>query len=136
MGDRARGFSSQSEIGICYSFGMAGTSEEGRFSRRTEWKLAPNRLTEALLEERAAGREVLDLTLSNPTHAGILSRERAGDRGGDRPLRLPSASATGAARARDAVDRSDKHDQPAPGAARESRQNVRSARPLRAASPL
>ena len=72
MGDRARGFSSQSEIGICYSFGMAGTSEEGRFSRRTEWKLAPNRLTEALLEERAAGREVLDLTLSNPTHAGIL----------------------------------------------------------------
>src|SRR5205814_9166506 len=72
MGDRARGFSSQSEIGICYSFGMAGTSEEGRFSRRTEWKLAPNRLSEALLEERAAGREVLDLTLSNPTHAGIL----------------------------------------------------------------
>jgi alanine-synthesizing transaminase len=72
MNDHARGVSSQSEIVICYSFGMAGTSEEGRFSRRTDWKLAPNRLTEALLEARAAGREVLDLTLSNPTHAGIL----------------------------------------------------------------
>jgi len=49
---------------------MAGTSE-GRFSRRTGWKLTPNRLTEALLEVRAAGREVLDLTVSNPTRAGI-----------------------------------------------------------------
>jgi alanine-synthesizing transaminase len=48
---------------------MAGTSE-GRFSRRTGWKLTPNRLTEALLEVRA-GREILDLTLSNPTRAGI-----------------------------------------------------------------
>src|SRR5205814_1092875 len=55
---------------ICYPFGMAGTSE-GRFSRRTGWKLTPNRLTEALLEVRAAGREVLDLTVSNPTRAGI-----------------------------------------------------------------
>jgi len=49
---------------------MADTSE-GRFSRRTGWKLTPNRLTEALIEVRAAGREVLDLTLSNPTRAGI-----------------------------------------------------------------
>src|SRR5437660_11952460 len=55
---------------ICYPFGMAGTSE-GRFSRRTGWKLTPNRLTEALLEVRAAGRKVLDLTVSNPTRAGI-----------------------------------------------------------------
>src|SRR5439155_666089 len=42
-----------------------------RFSRRTGWKLTPNRLTEALLEVRAAGREVLALTVSNPTRAGI-----------------------------------------------------------------
>src|SRR2546422_5767207 len=49
---------------------MAGTSE-GRFPRRPGWKLPPTLLTEALLEVRAAGREVLDLTVSNPTRAGI-----------------------------------------------------------------
>src|SRR5207245_8749561 len=57
---------------ICYPFGMAGTSE-GRFSRRTGWKLTPNRLTEALLEVSAAGREVLDLTVSYPTRDGLQS---------------------------------------------------------------
>jgi len=41
------------------------------FSRRTDWKLAPNRFTEVLRELRAAGREVLDLTVSNPTRAEI-----------------------------------------------------------------
>ncbi|MGH9502037.1 MAG: pyridoxal phosphate-dependent aminotransferase [Terriglobales bacterium] len=41
------------------------------FSRRTDWKLAPNRLTEAQREISAAGREVLDLTVSNPTRAGL-----------------------------------------------------------------
>ena len=41
------------------------------FSRRTGWKLTPNRFTEAQLELRAAGREVLDLTVSNPTRAGL-----------------------------------------------------------------
>ena len=41
------------------------------FSRRTDWRLTPNRFTEAQLELRAAGREVLDLTVSNPTRADL-----------------------------------------------------------------
>ena len=41
------------------------------FSRRTDWKLTPNRFTEARRELRAAGRELLDLTVSNPTRAGL-----------------------------------------------------------------
>jgi alanine-synthesizing transaminase len=41
------------------------------FSRRTGWKLTPNRFTRAQQELRAAGREVLDLTISNPTRAGL-----------------------------------------------------------------
>ena len=41
------------------------------FSKRTDWKLTPNGLTEAQRELRAAGREVLDLTVSNPTRAGL-----------------------------------------------------------------
>lgn len=41
------------------------------FSRRTDWKLTPNRFTQALQEVRAAGTEILDLTVSNPTQAGI-----------------------------------------------------------------
>jgi alanine-synthesizing transaminase len=39
------------------------------FSHRTDWKLSPNRFTQAQHELRAAGREVLDLTISNPTRA-------------------------------------------------------------------
>jgi len=41
------------------------------FSRRTNWKLTPNRFTEAQRELRDAGREVLDLAISNPTQAGL-----------------------------------------------------------------
>lgn len=41
------------------------------FSRRTNWKLAPNRFTEVQRELRAEGRELLDLSLSNPTRAGL-----------------------------------------------------------------
>jgi alanine-synthesizing transaminase len=41
------------------------------FSKRTEWKLAPNRFTQAQAELRAAGMEVLDLSVSNPTRAGL-----------------------------------------------------------------
>ncbi len=41
------------------------------FSRRTDWKLTPNRFTQAQQELRAAGREVLDLTISNPTRAEL-----------------------------------------------------------------
>lgn len=41
------------------------------FSRRTDWKLAPNRFTEVQRELQAAGREVIDLTVSNPARAGL-----------------------------------------------------------------
>src|SRR6185437_2832886 len=41
------------------------------FSRRTGWKLAVNRFTEAQREVVAAGKEVIDLTVSNPTRAKL-----------------------------------------------------------------
>jgi aspartate/methionine/tyrosine aminotransferase len=41
------------------------------FSDRTNWKLTRNRLTEALEEARSSGAPVLDLTISNPTRAGL-----------------------------------------------------------------
>lgn len=41
------------------------------FSDRTNWKLTRNRLTEALDEVRSSGARILDLTLSNPTRAGL-----------------------------------------------------------------
>lgn len=41
------------------------------FSHRTSWKLSPNRFTLALEEMRATGRELLDLTASNPTRVGL-----------------------------------------------------------------
>jgi aspartate/methionine/tyrosine aminotransferase len=41
------------------------------FSKRTGWKLTPNRFTQAERELRAAGREVVDLTISNPTRVGL-----------------------------------------------------------------
>jgi aspartate/methionine/tyrosine aminotransferase len=41
------------------------------FSDRTNWNLAQNRFTDAVEEERKKGAKVLDLTLSNPTRAGL-----------------------------------------------------------------
>lgn len=41
------------------------------FSRRTNWHLAPNALTRAIEQVRASGKEILDLTVSNPTEAGV-----------------------------------------------------------------
>ncbi len=41
------------------------------FSDRTNWKLTRNRLTEALDEARSSGARVFDLTISNPTRAGL-----------------------------------------------------------------
>jgi aspartate/methionine/tyrosine aminotransferase len=42
-----------------------------KFSRRLPHELRPNALTELLREKRQAGARILDLTESNPTHAGI-----------------------------------------------------------------
>jgi alanine-synthesizing transaminase len=47
------------------------------FSQRTDWKLTPNRFTEAQREMSAAGREVLDLAVSNPTRAGLRYDEES-----------------------------------------------------------
>ncbi len=45
------------------------------FARRTSWDLTTNRYTQALEAYRRAGREVLDLTASNPTTVGLQYRE-------------------------------------------------------------
>ncbi len=42
------------------------------FSKRTDWVLTPNRFTKVQRELQAAGIPLLDLTVSNPTRAGIL----------------------------------------------------------------
>src|SRR6266849_3146895 len=41
------------------------------FAKRTNWDLTPNRLSEALAAHRAAGKPLLDLTVSNPTECGF-----------------------------------------------------------------
>ena len=41
------------------------------FSHRTNWRLTPNAFTRAIAEARASGQKILDLTVSNPTEAGI-----------------------------------------------------------------
>jgi aspartate/methionine/tyrosine aminotransferase len=41
------------------------------FSQRTNWRLSPNALTRAIGEARASGQHILDLTVSNPTEAGV-----------------------------------------------------------------
>jgi alanine-synthesizing transaminase len=45
------------------------------FAQRTSWNLNPNRYTEVLEAHRRAGRELLDLTASNPTTVGLRYRE-------------------------------------------------------------
>jgi alanine-synthesizing transaminase len=47
------------------------------FSRRTEWNLAPNRFTDAVRAAQKSGKRILDLTLSNPTRAGIAYDQKA-----------------------------------------------------------
>ena len=47
------------------------------FSQRTAWRLTHNRFTEAQEEITAAGGEVLDLTISNPTRAGLRYDEES-----------------------------------------------------------
>src|SRR5262245_2671213 len=46
-------------------------SDSAMFSSRVPSVLRRNRLTEAIEVRRAAGQPVVDLTLSNPTHAGF-----------------------------------------------------------------
>jgi alanine-synthesizing transaminase len=46
------------------------------FASRTKWPLETNRLTQALEERRRSGREILDLSESNPTACGFHYPER------------------------------------------------------------
>src|SRR5258708_28679340 len=41
------------------------------FAKRTNWNLTPNRLSQALAAHRAAGKPLLDLTVSNPIECGF-----------------------------------------------------------------
>src|SRR6266436_4874217 len=47
------------------------------FATRTNWDLSPNRLSEALAAHRAAGKPLLDLTVSNPTECGFSYDSKA-----------------------------------------------------------
>jgi alanine-synthesizing transaminase len=46
------------------------------FASRTSWPLETNRLTRALEESRRSGKELFDLTASNPTECGFVYPER------------------------------------------------------------
>src|SRR5712664_4799449 len=47
------------------------------FANRTDWDLTPNRLSQALAAHRAAGKPLLDLTVSNPTECGFSYDSKA-----------------------------------------------------------
>jgi aspartate/methionine/tyrosine aminotransferase len=47
------------------------------FAKRTNWNLEPNRLSAALAAHRAAGKPLIDLTISNPTECGFQYDEEA-----------------------------------------------------------
>ena len=73
-----------------------------RFSSRLPHELRPNELSDLLTEKRSSGARILDLTESNPTHAGIvypagflsaLAREEAA-RYEPEPFGLPAARHT------------------------------------------
>ena len=51
--------------------------ESFMFADRTNWDLAPNRLSQALAAHRAAGKPLLDLTVSNPTECGFSYDSKA-----------------------------------------------------------
>src|SRR5580658_2090994 len=42
------------------------------FASRTNWRLETNRLTRALEKHRQSGKELFDLTASNPTTCGLI----------------------------------------------------------------
>ncbi len=50
---------------------LRGPMTAFEFARRTNWNLTTNAYTRALEEHRRAGRELLDLTASNPTTIGL-----------------------------------------------------------------
>jgi alanine-synthesizing transaminase len=53
-------------------YNACGTIRLAMFAKRTHWNLSPNRLSEALARHRAAGKPLVDLTVSNPTECGFV----------------------------------------------------------------
>ena len=47
------------------------------FADRTNWNLAPNRLSEALAKHRSSGKPLIDMTASNPTECGFAYDDAA-----------------------------------------------------------
>src|SRR3954453_22995927 len=75
------------------------------FSSRFSWDFRPNRLTLALNARRAAGACVLDLTESNPTHAGLTYPPEIVSSLADGNILVYEPSAGGSPAAREAVSR-------------------------------
>jgi len=75
------------------------------FSSRVPWALEPNRLTQARRRLRAAGAPLLDLTLTNPTTAGIEYPESILDALRDPGSLTYAPSALGLTDAREAIAR-------------------------------
>ncbi len=74
------------------------------FAHRTNWNLTANAYTRALEEHRRAGREVLDLTASNPTTIGLNYRHEELLRAlADRRSLIYEPTAKGLWQAREAV---------------------------------
>jgi len=55
------------------------------FAKRTNWNMTPNRLSEALAAHRAAGKPLLDLTISNPTEWRVRIRWRGNFGSAEKP---------------------------------------------------
>jgi alanine-synthesizing transaminase len=73
------------------------------FSSRFHWDLRANRLTRALAARRDAGANVLDLTESNPTHAGLAYPPQIVRAFDDAGMLAYEPSPAGAPAAREAV---------------------------------
>jgi aspartate/methionine/tyrosine aminotransferase len=71
MEERAFREPALSEVEGSSRAGAPGAPPESMFSHRTSWRRSPNALTRAIEEARASGEEILDLTVSNPTEAGV-----------------------------------------------------------------
>ena len=74
---RPCGFLRRGGYNSCLPREACGTIRMDMFADRTKWNLAPNRLSEALARHRAAGKPLLDLTVSNPTECGFVYDDRA-----------------------------------------------------------
>jgi len=64
-------------VSFLLSDSLIGYHLSTMFSHRTDWKLTPNRFTQAQEQLRAAGEEIVDLTISNPTRAELHYDEEA-----------------------------------------------------------